>query len=112
MEIAKKVLKELNSFETSELQRVLEGMEMQEYYVSGHSGICGGFELAEAYGIEADEFYDENDDFEDAIEIELESGENDGSRTSSTKVCYKIPRSVLDDKEMCLKDKLGKIEEA
>jgi len=112
MKITKNVMKELNSFEISELTRILEAMEMREYYCSGHKNICGGYEIAEAFDIIEDGHYDTASDKDyDAIEIELESGEQDGGRTHSTKVCYRISRHIVGDKNMALADKLKTIEE-
>jgi len=112
MKVAKKLIKVLDSFEVSELHRILEAMEMQEYYISGHKNMCGGFELATAKGIVKDGYINSDTDEEfDAITIEMESGDNDGSRMTSEKVIYHMPCHVLGNRGMCLKDKLQTVEE-
>ena len=112
MKIDKDVLKELDSFEVSELQRVLEAVETQEYYYSGYKNLNGGYASAEAYHIEDCGYYDEEKEEEfDSIELELESGVQDIGRTSCTKVCLKMPRPVLGDKVMSLKEKLATVED-
>jgi len=113
MNIDKEVIKELNSFEVSELTRILEALQEQEYYVSGYKNLCGGYATAEAYNVDPDGCYDtEKAEDVDAIEIELESGLQDGNVTQSTKVCLKIPRNVVADPKMTLKEKLQKVEDA
>jgi hypothetical protein len=113
MNIARTVREALLSFELSELERLLEAIADQVYYQSGYNNICGGYAYAEAYGINDGEDYDEDaDDWTDTIEIEVESGESDGSTTHCTKTCHRITRKVLGDKKMTLREKLGKVEEA
>lgn len=114
MKIQEKVTNVLNEYETSELQRILEAMERQEYYLSGYKNINGGYASAEAFNVELDGYYDEETDEEtDAVEIELESGIQDmGSGESEcNRITYVMGRNILANKDMSLEDKLKKIEE-
>ena len=100
------VMKRLNSFENSELQRILETVETQVLYRSGLSKISGGYATAEAYDIMEDE------DDTDLIEIEVESGENGCGYTDCLKTSHRLDRKVLGNQEMTLQEKVKAIEEA
>ena len=100
MKIDKKVLKDLNSFEISELTRVLNGLEDRELYASGLHRLSGGYASCLAFDIAKEA---------DIIEIELESGIC-GDRASSDKMYGTISISVLGNKILTLKEKLGKVE--
>jgi hypothetical protein len=109
-EIKQEVKKELNSFELSELTRVLEGIEAYLLYCSGLSKICGGFSNAEAYEIEdSDDYDDDTDEWIDYVLIEVETGEFGEGFTSSTKVTNRISKKILGDKNLSLKEKLDKV---
>ena len=113
MQIATPVMKRLNSFEMSELQRILEAVEYQELYMTGLSKICGGYATAEAYDIILEDDWDDDTGEEvDIIELQVESGEQMGSRTTCEKSCHRLVRTVLANKKMTLKEKLQKIQEA
>jgi len=100
MKVDKKVLKELNSFENSELTRVLDGLEDRELYASGLHRLSGGYASCLAFDIAKEA---------DIIEIELESGLC-GANASSDKVYGMIPISIIGNKILTLKEKLGKVE--
>lgn len=111
--IATEVMKRLNSFENSELQRVLEAIEYECLYRSGLSKICGGYSNAEAYDIEEGEDYDEdNDKWIDIILLEVDTGECGEGYTDSFKTRHRLSRKVIGDQAMTLKEKLRSITEA
>lgn len=108
MKIDDVVRKELNSFELSELTRVLETLEQYELYSTGLNRINGGYADAKAYDI--NEPY-ENDEGDLDINIELESGEAEVGRRTSTKIEYTISRKILGDHNLNIKQKLHAIKE-
>ena len=99
------VMKRLNSFELSELQRLLETVEDGVLYKSGLSKISGGYAKAEACDII-------EDDGIDLIVIEVESGEQGDGYTDLLKTSHKLNREVLGNKETTLREKVQTIEEA
>jgi hypothetical protein len=105
------VMKRLNSFECSELQRILETVEDQEYYSSGLKNLNGGYASATAYDIETDSLDDETE--VDVIQIELESGVQDmgDGHSSCDKTSLLLRRPILSNTKMGLKEKLNEIEE-
>ena len=105
MNIDKNIKKELNSFELSELERLLRAIEDQEYYQSGLSKICGGFSNTKAIDIDL-----EDDGDGEFIIIESTLGEVGQDYSNSNTANYKVYRSVLNDHKMSLKDKLKTIE--
>jgi len=109
MKIADEIRKALNSFETSELIRLLEALEYQRLCVSG----CFGVEAtAEAYDIvESDDFDEDKDEWIDLIEIEVEVSEQTENSTTSIKSCYKVSRDILSDHKMSIRDKLAEVQE-
>lgn len=113
MHIETVVMKRLNSYENSELQRILEAVEYQALYQSGLSKISGGYSTAEAYDIIEEDDYDEETDTDyDFIEIEVETGEQGCGYTESLKTCHKLSRKHIGNKKMTLREKIQAIEEA
>lgn len=111
--IDKKILKELNSFEVSELQRVMEAVEAQEYYYSGYKHLCGGYADTEITDILIGDDYDEENDVEyDLIEFALESGVQNEDGYSCHGSSHTIPRRIINDTKMSMKEKLQTIKEA
>jgi hypothetical protein len=103
-EITKNVRKVLDSFETSELERVLKTVEDAEYYRSGLKMISGGFATATAY--ELDEDYDDELGMEvDVILIKIEAGVAGESKGESI---VALPKIVL-SKNMTLREKIESI---
>ena len=100
MEMAIEVRKELNSFEFSELERLLATIEENLLYSSGLHFINGGYANADAY---------EMDDIFVLIEgVYGEQNMGDGC-SSENKRLASISREVLDSKTMNLKEKLEKV---
>ena len=98
--VTKSVLKVINSFQNSELERLLETIEDNLLYVNALHSINGGYSSAEAYDIDEDE-----------ILIEAEYGEQnmgDGCSYSNTRACS-ISLKVLSDKNLSLKEKLSNV---
>ena len=108
--IDKKVRKELNSFETSELERVLEALEWHEYCASGMRKINGGYASATAYDIDSDYDDDTDEDF-DKILIELEAGEQNmgDGRSSCSKIICQIDKRILKFQDMELSKKVNAV---
>jgi len=90
----------LNSFEMSELERVLETVESYVLHSSGLHSINGGYVNANAYDVQQGE-----------VILEIEEGEqNMGDGCSKcNKSRASISREVLDDKQLSKKDKLEKV---
>ena len=112
-DIDKDILKELNSFEVCELTKFLETVELHEYYASGYKNINGGFASTQVTDIS--EEYEETGDIEyRSIEFRLESGVQDmgDGQASLDSSLHRISLEVINDKEMSIKDKMAKIQEA
>jgi len=100
--IATEVKEELFSYEISELERILEAVESYEMYSTGLNKINGGYANAEAEYI--------NDDKNgEIIWIKIESGEREFGNSNIYKSNCFIPRNILGDKKLTLKDKLEQI---
>jgi hypothetical protein len=112
MEIPKEIKVELNSFELSELQRILEAAETQEYYYSGYKNLCGSYASAEAYELDEDGgIHEDTQEPVDMLEFELISGVDGEGHSTQNKSCHKISRAVIGDHDMSLKEKLQAIAE-
>lgn len=112
MKIEKTVLQHLDSFEVSQLERLLETIEANQLYLSGMDKFTGGYANAEAYElIEGDDYDEATDQDVDVIEIEIEVGENTGSFTKCTKSCYRITRNILTNPSLSVGDMLQKVKE-
>ena len=114
MKISKDIQKELNSFELSELTKILEAVAQQEYYASGMKNISGGY--AEIEDIDIDygaKYIEEIDDEVDVFTFCLKSGEQDmgSGHSNSYSTRLQIGRNVVGDQKMSLKDKLKTIED-
>jgi hypothetical protein len=111
MMIRTEVMKRLNSFECSELQRILETASDREYYCCGLRNLNGGYASATAIDIATDSLDDETE--ADVIEIELESGVQDmgDGYSSCHKSRFLLRRPVLTDQSKTVKDKLNELEE-
>lgn len=104
------ILKSLNSFEVSELTRIMEAIEKQEYYACGGRHLCGAYADTEISDLLIGEDYDEETDKEyDLIEFWIETGVQDESHTSSDTSYHHISRRVVGDSKMSLKEKLQTI---
>ena len=113
MEIDKKIWTSLNSFEISELEKLLEAVEMQEYYTSGYKHLCGGYASAEITDILFDEDEDEETGEDvDLIEFRVESGVQEGGHTETWSSNHYISRKVINDKALSIKEKLEHIKDA
>ena len=98
------LVKLFNSYELSELERILEAMASAELYHSGMGGINGGYADAELYDI------DEEEDEYAILMIEVESGEQDmgqGWSKSTRQVCT-LDRAVL-KMDLTLREKIEKV---
>ena len=92
--ITKNVLEELNSFEISELSRVLEGLEIRHNILTGHKS------SAEAFDISVDGT---------SIWIELDQEVRQNGKITNFKTCIKITKNTLKDMTMTLREKIEKI---
>ena len=104
------LVKLFDSYELSELERILEAMASAELYHSGMGGINGGYADAELYDIDYDGDSDENGDDFDLLMIEVESGEQDmgqGWSKSTRQVCT-LDRRVL-KMDLTLREKIEKV---
>ena len=109
--IVDEVRKELNSFESSELERILQAVESQELYYSGLHNISGGYATAEAYDIEEiDDYEEETEEWVEVIHLEITSGEAGVGYNSSFQTTGTIPRKIVGDLKMPLKEKLKQIQ--
>jgi len=104
MTIAKEFAGVFNSYELSELERILEAMASAELYTSGMGGINGGYADAELYDI------DEEEDEYAILMIEVESGEQDMGQgwSKSTKQVCTLDRRVL-KMDLTLREKIEKV---
>ena len=111
--IDKKILKAMNSFEVCELTRLLEAVEMQEYYISGLKYISGGFVNTEVCDLLIGEDYDEETEEEhDIIQFWIISGVENDEGSSADNSRHSISKRILNDNSLSLREKLLKIERA
>ena len=113
MSITKEVRAELNSYETSELERYLEALEFHILYKYGLDRMSGGYAIAKACNILKGEEYDQaTNSWVDLIEIEVEAGEQTDNCTDCRKTCHKIIKTDLMNKDLGMRDKISLLQEA
>ena len=104
------VMKRLNSYETSQLIRVLEGLEDKELMLTGLKFHDSGYAEAKATDIILNDDIDEDTGKEtDVIELTLEAGTMDECGTDCKRVTGTINRCVLGKQNPSLKDMLESI---
>ena len=108
------ILKGLTPYEITELTKVMEAVEIQDYYASGLKYVSGGYVDTEIEDILYGEDYweGETDEEFDLIQFWIILGEDDETCSRTETSHHVIPRRIINDKEMSIEDKIKTIKEA
>jgi len=93
-----------NSYELSELDRILEGLAKREEYASGVHNLPNGYATVKLSDVEDDE---DGDGYENILIINVESGEKT-DRNNVCKYTCSLKRDVLSER-IGLKEKIDKV---